>query len=120
MNLIIVSFEDLRNDPQGVRCDATPSAGLAASWLDALIGVGTVFSRDYAAPDAVSTVGVEFPTSFHADQFCLTVRKVANLLGTRAHVHKVPSSQVQSTLREAARHRPLPPADPRRLPIWRT
>ncbi|SAL07111.1 hypothetical protein AWB81_07911 [Caballeronia arationis] len=104
MNLIVVSFEDFTSDPAGARAGALPAAGCPDSWLDALIGAGSVFSRYYAAPGAVSTVGVRFPSVFHAEQFCLSVRQVANLLGTRAHVHKVPSEQAPSTLREAAEH----------------
>ncbi|CAL8481020.1 protein of unknown function (plasmid) [Caballeronia sp. S22] len=49
MDLIIVSFEDIRDDPAGARADAEPAAGFPDSWLDALIGAGSVFSRDYAA-----------------------------------------------------------------------
>ncbi|KXU94853.1 hypothetical protein CR51_25955 [Caballeronia megalochromosomata] len=104
MKLIIVSFEDFTKDPVGVRADATPSPGFPDSWIDALVGTGSVFSRDYAAPGAVKTIGLHFPTGFHAEQFCLSVRKVANLLGTRAHIHKVPSDQVNHTLSEAGRN----------------
>jgi hypothetical protein len=70
MDLIIISFEDIRDDPAGARADAEAAAGFPDSWLDALIGAGSVFSRDYAAPGAVSTVGVRFPSTFHADHFC--------------------------------------------------
>jgi hypothetical protein len=100
MNLIVVSFEDFTRDPAGARADSTPCAGFPDSWLGALVGTGEVFSRDYAAPGAVSTVGLHFPSSDHAEQFCLCVRKAASLLGTRAHVHKVPIEQAHSTLRE--------------------
>jgi len=101
MNLIVVSFEDFTLDPAGARADATPAAGFPDSWLDALVGTGAVFKRDYAAPGAVSTVGLHFPSSDHAEQFCLSVREAASLLGTRAHIHRVPIEQAHSTLRVA-------------------
>jgi hypothetical protein len=104
MNLIVVSFEDCTRDPAGARAASTPARGIPDSWIDALIGTGSVFSRDYAAPDTVSTLGLQFPSSDHAEQFCLSVREVANLLGTRAHIHKVPANDARRTLREAARH----------------
>jgi hypothetical protein len=106
MNLIVVSFEDFTKDPAGVRANSEPSPGFPDSWIDALVGTGSVFSRDYAAPGAVSTIGLRFPTRDHAEQFCLSVRQIANLLGTRAHIHKVPTDQIQLTLSEAARHVP--------------
>lgn len=104
MNLIVVSFEDFTKDPAGVRADSVPSRGFPDSWIDALVGTGSVFSRDEAAPGAVKTIGLQFPSGAHAEQFCLSVRKVANLLGTRAHIHKVPAHQVDLTLSEASRH----------------
>ncbi|MDR5826027.1 hypothetical protein QCE64_36760 [Caballeronia sp. LZ043] len=104
MNLIVVSFEDFTKNPAGVRADAKPSPGLPDSWIDALLGAGAVFSRAYAAPGAVSTIGLRFPSCYHAEQFCLSVREVANLLGTRAHIHKVPAEHVRNTLEEATRH----------------
>ncbi|SAK89196.1 hypothetical protein AWB82_06238 [Caballeronia glebae] len=105
MNLIVVSFEDFTKDPGGARADSVPSAGFPDSWIDALVGTGSVFSRDDAAPGTVKTIGLRFPSGDHAEQFCASVRKVANLLGTRAHIHKVPADQVTLTLSEAARHR---------------
>lgn len=104
MNVIVVSFEDFTLDPASARADAAPAAGFPDSWLDALVGTGAVFSRDYAAPGAVSTVGLHFPSSDHAEQFCLTVREAASLLGTRAHIHKVPLEQAHSTLRGVQRY----------------
>ncbi|WP_321794608.1 hypothetical protein [Caballeronia sp. J97] len=104
MNLIVVSFEDCTTDPAGARAASKPARGIPDSWIDALLGAGSVFSRDYAAPDAVSTVGLQFPSSDHAEQFCLSVREAAHLLGTRAHIHKVPEDEAQQTLREAAAH----------------
>jgi hypothetical protein len=103
MNLIVVSFEDCTRNPAGTRAGSTPARGFPDSWIDALTGTGSVFSRDYAAPDTVSTVGLQFPSSDHAEQFCLSVREVANLLGTRAHIHKVPENDSQRTLLEAGR-----------------
>jgi hypothetical protein len=104
MNLVVVNFEDFTKSPSGVRADSQPSPGFPDSWIDALVGTGSVFSRDYAAPGAVSTIGLQFPSREHAEQFCLSVREVAHLLGTRAHIHKVPTEQAQLTLREAATH----------------
>lgn len=104
MNLIVVSFEDFTRDPAGARAGAVPSAGFPDSWMDALVGTGSVFSRDYAAPGAVSTIGLHFPSCDHAEQFCLSVRQVANLLGTRAHIHRVPPEQARLALSEVTQH----------------
>ncbi|WP_050455466.1 hypothetical protein [Candidatus Burkholderia verschuerenii] len=101
MNLVIVNFEDLTKDPAGVRANATPSPGLPDDWIDALVGAGSVFSRGYATAGMISTISVTFPSSGHAEQFCVSVRAVAHLCGTRAHTHKVPAEQAELTLREA-------------------
>lgn len=101
MNLVIVNFEDLTKDPAGVRANATPTPGLPDVWIDALVGTGSVFSRGYAAPGIVSTISLTFPSSDHAEQFCLSVREVANLFDTRAHIRKISAEPAELTLREA-------------------
>jgi hypothetical protein len=68
-----------------------PAKGLPDSWLDAVVGVGAVRSRVYAAPGMLSGTTVAFPSDAHGEQFSITVRQIANLLGTRADVRVMPA-----------------------------
>jgi hypothetical protein len=86
-----ISFHDCTQRPAGVRAGAKPAKGLPDSWLDAVVGVGAVKSRAYAAPGMLSRTTVAFASHAHGEQFCITVRQISNLLGTRADIHEMPA-----------------------------
>ena len=88
-----ISFHDCTAHREGARAGAMPAKGLPDSWLDAVVGVGAVRSRVYAAPGMLSGTTVAFPSDAHGEQFSITVRQISNLLGTRADVRVILAAQ---------------------------
>ena len=88
MSTILVEFADITQDPASARSGATPAKGMPDSYLDALIGLGSVEYRDYAAPGVLKRVTARFPTAAHRDQFVIAVRQISNLMGTHATVFR--------------------------------
>jgi hypothetical protein len=94
-----ITFNDCTADPSSARAGAEPAKGLSDSWLDALVGVGDVRSRSYAAPGMLSETAVVFPSSAHGEQFALALRQISKLLGTRAEIHVLSSRSPRTSNR---------------------
>ncbi len=79
-------------------------AFLAASAICSIGALALVACQFTLQRSAVSVISLTFPSGDHSEQFCLSVREVAHLCGTRAHIRKVPADQAHLTLREAKQH----------------